>query len=141
MLSLKPELRPGFADLFSENRFFSEYLSFTLYGLFHRFLPNVRCRGRAVMLIPGFLAGDLSLGRLAGRLRELGCRVFFSGLWCNVDCPIHTMPHLEKVLRKANHKTSGKVSIIGHSLGGIYARDWRGSFPIWLSARSYWVHS
>jgi pimeloyl-ACP methyl ester carboxylesterase len=33
------------------------------------------------------------------------------------------MPHLEKVLRKANHKTSGKVSIIGHSLGGIYARE------------------
>jgi hypothetical protein len=110
-------------------------------GLFHRFLPNVRCRERAVMLIPGFLAGDLSLGPLAGRLRELGCRVFFSGLWCNVDCPIHTMSHLEKVLRKANHKTSRKVSIIGHSLGGIYARDWRGSFPIWLSARSYWVHS
>jgi hypothetical protein len=129
MLSLKPELRPGFADLFSENRFFSEYLSFTLYGLFHRFLPNVRCRGRAVMLIPGFLAGDLSLGRLAGRLRELGCRVFFSGLWCNVDCPIHTMPHLEKVLRKANHKTSGKVSIIGHSLGGIYARELAWKFP------------
>jgi hypothetical protein len=61
------------------------------------------------MLIPGFLAGDLSLGPLAGRLRELGCRVFFPGLWCNVDCPIHTMPHLEKVLRKANHKTSGQV--------------------------------
>jgi hypothetical protein len=55
MLSLKSELRPGFADLFSENRFFSEYLSFTLYGLFHRFLPNVRCRGRAVMLTPAFL--------------------------------------------------------------------------------------
>ena len=77
MLSLKSELGPGFADLFSENRIFSEYLSFTLYGLLHRFLPNVRCRGRAVMLIPGFLAGDLSLGPLAGRLRELGCRVFF----------------------------------------------------------------
>jgi hypothetical protein len=75
MLSLKSELRPGFSDLFSENRFFSEYLSFTLYGLFHRFLPNVRCRGRAVMLIPGFLAGDLSFGpqayfRLAQYLRN-----------------------------------------------------------------------
>ena len=129
MLSLKSELCPGFAELLSENRFFNEYLSFTLYGLFHRFLPNVRCRERAVMLIPGFLAGDLSPGPLAGRLRELGCRVFFSGLWCNVDCPIHTMPHLEKVLRKANHKTSGKVSIIGHSLGGIYARELAWKFP------------
>jgi triacylglycerol lipase len=129
MLSLKSELRPDFSDLFSENRFFSEYLSFTLYGHFHRFLPNVRCRGRAVMLIPGFLAGDLSLGPLAGRLRELGCQVFFSGLWCNVDCPVHTMLHLEKVLRKASHKTSGKVSLIGHSLGGIYARELAWKFP------------
>jgi hypothetical protein len=33
MLSLKSELCPGFSDLFSENRFFSEYLSFMLYGL------------------------------------------------------------------------------------------------------------
>jgi pimeloyl-ACP methyl ester carboxylesterase len=122
MFSLKSELRPGFAELLGENRFFSEFSSFTLYGLFHRLLPNVRCRGRAVMLIPGFLAGDLSLGPLAGRLRELGCRVFFSGIWCNVDCPIHTLPRLEKVLRKANHKTKGRVILIGHSLGGLHGR-------------------
>lgn len=55
MLSLKSELCPGFAELLSENRFFNEYLSFTLYGLFYRFLPNARCRERAVMLIPAFL--------------------------------------------------------------------------------------
>ena len=129
MLSMKSELRLGFADLFSENRFFSEFLTFTLYGLFHRMLPNVRCRGRAVLLIPGFLAGDLSLGPLAGRLRELGCRVFFSGIWCNVDCPIHTLPRLEKALQKANCETGGRVTLIGHSLGGIYAHELAWKFP------------
>jgi hypothetical protein len=129
MLSMKSELRPGFADLFSENRFFSEFLTFTLYGLFHRLLPNLRCRGRAVLLIPGFLAGDLSLGPLAGRLRELGCRVFFSGIWCNVDCPIHTLPRLEKALQKANCETGGRVTLIGHSLGGIYAHELAWKFP------------
>jgi hypothetical protein len=36
------------------------------------------------MLIPGFLAGDLSLGPLADRLRELGCRVFFSLVECGI---------------------------------------------------------
>jgi triacylglycerol lipase len=123
MLSPKSKPLPGFAALFGENRFFSEFLHFSLYGLFHRLLPNVRCRGRGVLLIPGFLAGDLSLGPLARRLRELGCRVFFSGIWCNVECPVHTMPRLETVLRKANYKTGGKVTLIGHSLGGIYARE------------------
>jgi hypothetical protein len=129
MLSLKSEPCPGFADLFSENRFFGEYLSFTLHGLFHHLLPNVLCRGRAVMLIPGFFAGDVSLEPLAGKLWELGCRVFFSGLWCNVECPVHTMPRLEKTLRKANQETGKKVILIGHSLGGIYARELALKFP------------
>jgi hypothetical protein len=106
MLSLKSELRPGFSDLFSENRFFSEYLSFTLYGLFHRFLPNARCRGRAVMLIPGFLAGDLSLGPLAGRLRELGCQVFFPVFGAMstarfIPCPIWKRCSERRVTRRA----------------------------------------
>jgi hypothetical protein len=78
---LKSELRPGFADLFSENRFFSEYLSFTLDGLLHHLLPNARCRGRAIVLIPGFCAGDVSLEPLAGKLRELVCQIFFSAFF------------------------------------------------------------
>jgi hypothetical protein len=40
MLALKAELRPGFAELLSENRFFSEFSSFTLYGLFHPVPPQ-----------------------------------------------------------------------------------------------------
>jgi hypothetical protein len=129
MLSPKSKPLPGFTALFGENRFFSEFLHFNLYGLFHRLLPNVRCRGRGVLLIPGFLAGDLSLGPLASRLRELGCRVFFSGIWCNVECPVHTMAHLETVLRKVNYKTGEKVTLIGHSLGGIYARELARKLP------------
>jgi pimeloyl-ACP methyl ester carboxylesterase len=71
----------------------------------------------------------VSLEPLAGKLRELGCQVSFSGLWCNVDSPVHTMPRLEKALRKANQKTGRKVILIGHSLGGIYARELALKFP------------
>jgi pimeloyl-ACP methyl ester carboxylesterase len=39
------------------------------------------------------------------------------------------MPRLEKVLRKANHKTGARVLIIGHSLGGLYARELARLFP------------
>ncbi len=119
----------GFASVFGEASVFVELLSFTVYGILHRALPSKRCRGRGVVLIPGFLAGDVSLVPLGSRLRELGYQVFFSGIWCNVDCPLHTMARLEKVLRKANRMTNAKVTLIGHSLGGIYARELSEKFP------------
>jgi len=81
------------------------------------------------LLIPGFLSGDYSLSPLAATLEALGYRIFFSGIWYNVDCPFHTLPRLENVLRKANDKTQAKVVLIGHSLGGIYARELACRFP------------
>jgi pimeloyl-ACP methyl ester carboxylesterase len=39
------------------------------------------------------------------------------------------MPRLEKVLSKPNHKTGARVVIIGHSLGGLYARQLACLFP------------
>src|SRR5260370_40800686 len=98
-------------------------------GLFDRFLPDLRAQGRGVLLIPGFLSGDYSLSPLAARLEALGYRIFFSGIWYNVDCPFHTLPRLEQVLRKANDTTHPKVVLIGHSLGGIYARELACRFP------------
>jgi len=119
----------GFAGLLGETRVFGEIASFALYGLFHRALSNTRRHGRGVLLIPCFGAGDLSLSPLGVRLRELGYRIFHSGIWCNVDCPVHMLPRLEKVLHKASRKTRGKIVIVGHSLGGIYARELACRFP------------
>jgi pimeloyl-ACP methyl ester carboxylesterase len=126
---MKSHPRIGFADLLGESRWFGEFVSFSLSGLFHRTLP-IACRpGPGVLLIPGFLAGDVSLSPLGDRLRELGHRIIVSGISSNVDCPVHTMRRLEKVLQKANHKTHAKVALIGHSLGGIYARELACGFP------------
>jgi pimeloyl-ACP methyl ester carboxylesterase len=126
---MKSNSKLGFARLLSETRIFGEVASFALYGLFHRALPITRRHRRGVLLIPGFGAGDLSLSPLGVRLRELGYRIFYSGIWCNVDCPVHMLPRLEKVLRRASRKTRGKIVIIGHSLGGIYARELACRFP------------
>ena len=104
-------------------------MSFTLHGLFRRTNPSARSHGRGVLLIPGFLSGDYSLSPLAARLEALGYRIFFSGIWYNVDCPVHTLRRLERVLREANYKTRAKVVLIGHSLGGIYARELACRFP------------
>lgn len=126
---MKSNSAPGLAGLISETRMFGEVTAFVLRGLLRQTLPNMRRHRRGVLLIPGFGAGDLSLSPLGGRLQELGYRIFFSGIWCNVDCPVHTLPRLEKVLRKASRKTRGKIVIIGHSLGGIYARELACRFP------------
>jgi pimeloyl-ACP methyl ester carboxylesterase len=126
---MKPISKPSLAGLLGEARIFGEIASFALYSLFHQALPNLRRHRRGVLLIPGFGAGDVSLSPLGGRLRELGYRIFYSGIWCNLDCPAHMLPRLEKALRKASRKTRGKIVIIGHSLGGIYARELACRFP------------
>jgi pimeloyl-ACP methyl ester carboxylesterase len=126
---MKSELRLDFVDLLGETRWLSDFMSSTLHGLFHRTLSNGHVQRRGVLLIPGFLSGDYSLSPLATRLEALGYRIFFSGIWYNVDCPFHTLPRLEKVLRKANYQTHSKVVLIGHSLGGIYARELACRFP------------
>lgn len=126
---MRSKSTPGLGGLLGETRLFAEIASFALYGFFHRALPNMRRHRQAVLLIPGFGAGDMSLSPLGGRLRELGYRIFYSGIRCNVDCPAHMLPRLERVVREACRKTRGKVVIIGHSLGGIYARELACRFP------------
>ncbi len=109
-------------DFFNESRLFNEFLAFT----HQNWLDAKRIRAvshpRSVLFIPGFLASDLSLKPLANCLAAVGHKVSFGGIWCNADCPRATLERLEKVLRKLN-AADGKVTIVGHSLGGIYARE------------------
>ncbi len=76
-----------------------------------------------VLMIPGFMAGDASLYPLAAGLRGLGHRVFFAGIWSNMDCPRQTMARLSVALRNAFAADRRKMVLLGHSLGGIYARE------------------
>ena len=43
-------------------------------------------RGRPVLLIPGFMAGDGSLAMMAGWLKRAGYRPSRAGMRSNVDC-------------------------------------------------------
>ncbi len=76
-----------------------------------------------IMMIPGFMAGDASLYPLATGLRGVGHRVFFAGIWSNMDCPRQTIERLSRALERAFHDDRRKVVLLGHSLGGIYARE------------------
>ncbi len=82
-----------------------------------------------IMMIPGFMAGDASLYPLAAALRAMGHRVFFTGIWSNMDCPRQTMERLSRALEGAFERDEEKVVLVGHSLGGIYARELGRRFP------------
>jgi triacylglycerol lipase len=82
-----------------------------------------------IMMIPGFMAGDASLYPLATALRGMGHRVFFAGIWSNMDCPRQTIERLSRALESAFDIDGRKVVLVGHSLGGIYARELARRFP------------
>jgi len=88
-----------------------------------------RHNARSILLIPGFLAGDPVLYPFAHWLRACGHQVFFPGILTNIDCPRHAIERLSRVLNDFSDRTQEKLVVIGHSLGGIYARELARRFP------------
>ncbi len=78
--------------------------------------------GHPVLLIPGFTAGDWSLGTLARWLGRVGYRPYLSGIDLNVGCPRRTMELVGWRVEKIAHESGQRVTIIGHSLGGVLGR-------------------
>ena len=112
----------GFSEIFGEARFFGEYLRFRSDSIVDaKRISNDDWR--PVLLIPGFMAGDASLYPLGARLRSQGHQTFYAGIWMNADCPAKTLERLRKRIHEVSLQTGRKVVIIGHSLGGIYARE------------------
>lgn len=88
-----------------------------------------RGNGEPVLLIPGFLAGDWSLGTLGRWLTRLGYHVYYSGIDWNINCPQKTALLLRQRLDYIMGETHQPVTIIGHSLGGVLARFFAASAP------------
>ena len=79
--------------------------------------------GHPVLTLPGFLASDLSMAPMRRYLKELG---YDAHAW-NMGRNIGGISRLRTALRErlaGIHESSGrKVSLVGWSLGGVYARD------------------
>jgi triacylglycerol lipase len=75
-----------------------------------------------VVLVPGFLAGDGSLSLMARHLRGLGYRTYRSLMHANVGCTMAASQTLERRIEAIATKRGRKVTIVGHSLGGLMAR-------------------
>jgi triacylglycerol lipase len=75
-----------------------------------------------VVLVPGFLAGDGTLALMAAELRGLGYRTYRSRMHANVGCTQDALTTLERRIEGVVARRGSKVSIVGHSLGGLIAR-------------------
>jgi triacylglycerol lipase len=79
-------------------------------------------RGEPVVLVPGFLAGDATLGPMARALRRVGHRTYRSHIHANVGCTLSAAAQLEARLEAIAHRRGERVQLVGHSLGGMLAR-------------------
>ena len=77
---------------------------------------------RPVLLIPGFMAGDLSLGTLAGWLRRNGYCTHRTGIRANLDCSEEACRRLEARLEHMAERHDERVIVIGQSRGGVFAK-------------------
>src|SRR5918997_5893138 len=81
-----------------------------------------RGEDRPVLLIPGFLAGDGSLGAMTRWLRDLGYRTKSAGIRSNVDCSESACARLEERLECLVERYGQPAAIVGQSRGGILPR-------------------
>ena len=78
--------------------------------------------GRAVVVVPGFLASDDTLLLLRRWLRTIGYAPQTAGFLFNVDCAARAVERVERLCEALNATTGRRVAIVGHSRGGHLAR-------------------
>jgi len=112
----------NFLNILREFRAVGEFARFANRAWARPFTPRAE-HSCSILLIPGFLAGDVVLYPFADWLRSRGHTVFFSGILANTDCPRSAIERLAGLLRNRSEADQRKIVVIGHSLGGIYARE------------------
>jgi triacylglycerol lipase len=88
----------------------------------HRGEGVAHADGQPVLLIPGFLAGDDSLGLMTRWLRRTGHHTRKAGMRSNVNCSAKAFDLLEERLEVMSETRGEKVAIVGQSRGGNFAK-------------------
>jgi triacylglycerol lipase len=78
--------------------------------------------GQPVMLIPGFMAGDDSLGVMTRWLRKTGHHTRKAGMRANVDCSQAAYERLLERLECMVDTRGERVAIVGQSRGGNFGK-------------------
>ena len=85
--------------------------------------------GHPVLVLPGFMAGDFSTGALRRFLRDKGYRAHGWKLGRNIGPSAELITAMAARLRDLHGRYDRRVSLIGWSLGGIYARELARAMP------------
>ena len=112
---------PGLGLLLAEARGIFEFNASLLLSPLLMRAP--RGDGHPVLTLPGFLASDLSMAPMRRYLAELGYDTYAWKMGRNIGGISRLRAALLDRLAEIHNATGRKVSIVGWSLGGVYARD------------------
>jgi len=119
--------RPSRGLLFLEGRALFELAALLpAYPLLRR---APRGDGHPVLVLPGFLAGDFSTRALRGFLRDRGYGAHGWRQGRNLGPNPGLIGRMVERLQDLRERYGCKVSLIGWSLGGVYARELARNFP------------
>src|SRR5262249_21748090 len=85
-----------------------------------------------VLVLPGFMAGDFSTRALRAFLRDKGYRTHGWKLGRNLGPNDALIAAIVARLQDLHRRYDRRVSLIGWSLGGIYARELARAMPEWV---------
>ncbi len=85
--------------------------------------------GHTVLVLPGFLTSDKSTEFLRGMLRQLGFNAVGWDLGRNLGGLYAMRARLRDKVAALRQAAGGRISLVGWSLGGVYARDLALSLP------------
>lgn len=125
--SRAPLKAPSLVQLLAEGRGILE-LGASL-ALAPALLTAPRGDGHPVLFLPGFLASDYSTLLMRRYLTLLGYKTYGWDLGRNLGGVYGMRQKLRALLAKIHAQHGQKVSIVGWSLGGVYARDLALSMP------------
>ncbi|MEQ1688797.1 MAG: alpha/beta hydrolase [Sphingopyxis sp.] len=85
--------------------------------------------GHPVLVLPGFMAGDTSTRPMRGLLTSLGYAAHGWGLGRNMRIDNAREAAMHDLVKQISDNAGRKVSIVGWSLGGVFAREIAKAMP------------
>lgn len=105
----------------TEGRSIFELNSFYALRLLMKRLP--KGDGHPVIFFPGFVASDRSTKPMRSLFKDLGYKAYAWGLGRNLVFNEQREAEMQDLLKRVYETHSRKVSIVGWSLGGVFARE------------------